>query len=238
VTRLPDASAANTTPLVVLIASAAVVGGLKNEADLLKSILLLADADVAHAFQAIMQHHPSLVVFQRDLLSRPRAAELIGRIRTDPDPTLWDLRIRETSDIHDYVELVSRREQRGLDAALAADPLPPEYEDQRWARRFRTHASVEVQVAGATASLADLSQTGAQLVVPTQLRPNQHVRILMTDAQQALRLAATVVQVSFEPSCEPDLPPHYRAGVAFIDADRDALEAFCTRNRQNDAEAS
>jgi hypothetical protein len=130
-TRLQDTSAANTTPLVVLIASSAVVGGLKSEADLLKSILVLTDADVVHAFQAILQHHPSLVVFQRDLLSRPRAAELIGRIRTDPDPTLSDLRTRETSDVHDYVERVSRREHGGLDAALAADPLPPEYEDQQ-----------------------------------------------------------------------------------------------------------
>ena len=156
---------------------------------------------------------------------------------TTPLVVLSDLRIRETSDVHDYVELVSRREQGGLAAALAADPLPPEIEDQQWARRFRTHARVEVQVAGATARLADLSQTGAQLIVPTQLRPSQHVRILMTDAQQVLRLAATVVQVSFEPACKPDLPPHYRAGGAFIDADREAW-TLSARNRQNDAETS
>ena len=44
-----------------------------------------------------MHHHPSFVVLQRDLLASPRAAELIGQIRTDPDPTVSQLHIRVTS---------------------------------------------------------------------------------------------------------------------------------------------
>ena len=224
------------TSRVVLIASSAVAGGLKTEADLLKDILLFANADVAHAFQAIIRHHPIFVVLQRDLLATPRAAALIGRIRTDPDPTVSQLQIRVTSDVHDYVQLVSRQEQAGLDAALALPgaPLPPEYEDQQWARRFRTHAGVEVQVAGTAARLADLSHTGAQVVVPMHLRPNQQVRVLITDNQQVLRLVATVVRASLEPSRDPSTPPQCRAGVTFIDADREALETFCARNEQNE----
>ena len=224
-----------TSP-VVLIARSAVAGGLKTEADLLKDILLFADADVAHAFQAIMHHHPCLVVLQRDLLPTPRAAELIGRIRTDPDPTVSQLQIRVTSNVRDYVQLASRREQAGLDAAPAVpgDPLPPEYQDQQWARRFRTHVGVDVQVAGTAARLADLSHTGAQLDVPMHLRPNQQVRILITDDQQVLSLAATVVRASFEPSHDPSTPPHYRVGVTFIHADREAVEVFCARNQQHD----
>ena len=223
------------TSLVVVIASAAVVDVLKAEAYLLRDILLFAETDVADAFQAIMRHHPNLVVIQRDLLAMPRAAKLIGRIRTDPDPTVSQLQIRVTSDVHDYVQLVSRREQAELDTAPEApgDPLPPEYEDQQWARRFRTHAGVEARVAGTAAQLADLSQTGAQLVLPRYLRPNQQVRILITDGRQVLSMAATVVRSSLEPARDSGTPPHYRAGVTFIDADHEALAVFCARNQQH-----
>ncbi|TDI23245.1 MAG: PilZ domain-containing protein [Acidobacteria bacterium] len=225
-----------TTSLVVLIASAAVVDRLKDETYILKNVLMFADTDVALAFQAILRRHPSLVVLQRDLLGTPRMAELLGQIRTDPDPTISRLQIRVTSNVKDYMQLISRLEQAGLDAALevSGDPLPSEYEDQQWARRFRTHAGVEVQVAGTAAKLADLSLTGAQLILPRYLRPNQQVRILITDGQQVLSLAATVVRSSMEPARDSATAPHYRAGVTFIDADREALETFCARNQQQD----
>ena len=54
-----------TSP-VILIAPSAVAGGLKTEADLLKDVLLFADTDLVHAVQAIMNHHPSFVVLQRE----------------------------------------------------------------------------------------------------------------------------------------------------------------------------
>jgi hypothetical protein len=37
-----------------------------------------------------------------------------------------------------------------------------------------------------------------------------------------------------EPARDSATAPHYRAGVTFIDADREALEAFCARNQQHD----
>ena len=233
--RSLDIAAMATSP-VVLIASSEVVGGLKTQQDLLKGILLFADADITHAFEAIRHDHPSLVVLQCDLLATPRAKELIGRIRTDPDATVSQLQIRMTSDVHDYVQLVSRRKQAGLDAALAVpgDPLPPEYEDHRWARRFQTHGGVYVQVAGTAARISDLSYTGAQVVVPTVLRPNQQVRVLITDDSHVLRLAATVVRVSLEPSHDAATPPECRAGLAFIDVDREAFDAFCAHTEQPD----
>ena len=219
-----------TSPVIV-IASPEVAGRLKSAKDLLKGILLFADVDVAAAFKAILRHHPSFVVIQRDLLATPRLAELIGQIRTDPDATVSQLQIRVTSDVLDYVQLVSRRTQAGLDAALAApgDPLPQEYEDQHWARRFQTHESIDVQVGGTAARLADLSLTGAQVVVPMRLRPNQLVRVLIADDVQVLQLAAQVVRASLEPSLDPETPPACRAGLTFIDSDREALAAVCQR---------
>ncbi len=225
-----------SSPIVLIVASE-VASGLKTEADLPKNILLFAGADLVHAFQAITIHHPSVVVLQRDLLAPRRAVELIGRIRTDPDPTVSQVQIRVISDVNAYVQLVSRRTHGERDTTIAApgDPLPAEYDSRQWARRFRTRPGVEVQVDRIAAKLTDLSHTGAQLVAPTLLRPHQRVRILINDDQQVLNLAATVVRASLELSGDPDTPPDSRVGVTFIDADREALEVFCARNQQNDS---
>ena len=225
-----------STSAVVLIASPEVVAGLKAEAALLPGILLFADADIARAFETILRDRPRLVVLPRDLLATARAEELIGRIRTDPDPAVSQLQIRVTSDVRNYVELVSRRKQAGLDAALAiaGDPLPAAYERQRWARRFQAHTDVTVYVDGTTARLADLSRTGAQVVVPLQLRPNQEVRLLITDGTHVLRLGAMVVRAALEPSRNSDAPLQCRAGMTFISADREALDEFCTHTEETD----
>ncbi len=221
--------------LVVLIAPAELVTALKTETDFRKDIRVFADTDAGPAVQAITDHHPTIVLLQRDVLATPRAAELIGRIRTDPDPTVSHVQIRVLSNVFTYVQRASEREQGGLDAttAVPGDPLPPEYDDRRWARRFRMRPDVKVQVDGTPASLTDLSLTGAQLVMAARLRPSQRVRILMTDDQLVLSVAATVIWASLEPSRGADTPTGYRVGVTFIDTDPETLEAFCARNQDD-----
>ena len=98
------------------------------------------------------------------------------------------------------------------------------------ARRFRRLAGIEVRVDGIVAELANLSQTGAQLVATTRLSPDQRVWIRITDDQQVLNVAATVVWVSLLPSRDSGTPPHSQVGVTFIDADREAIDVFCAQH--------
>ena len=221
--------------LVVLIAPAELVTALKTETDFRADILVFADTDVGPAFQAITDHHPTIVLLQRDVLATPRAAELIGRIRTDLDPTVSHVQIRVLSNVVAYVQRASGREQGKLDAttAVPGDPLPQEYDDRRWARRCRMRPDVKMRVDSTPARLSDLSLTGAQLVMPALLRPSQRVRIQMSDDQQVLSVAATVIWASLEPSRGADTPTGYRVGVTFIDADPKTLEAFCARNQDD-----
>ena len=220
-----------TSP-IILIAAAELVAGLRTEASFQEHVLVFADTDLDAAFRAMMDRYPTLLVVQRELLDTARGAGLVGRIRTDP--ALWHLEIRVLSDVRAYVQLASRQGQAGLDAATAVpgERLPAEYGDGQWAHRLQISATVQVQVDGHLARFADLSQTGAQLLLPTPLRLNQQVNLEMTDRQQRLRLRGKVIWASFEPPSGRDEPPHYRVGVRFIDADLKAVEAFGTRNRQ------
>ena len=93
---------------------------------------------------------------------------------------------------------------------------------------------VDVRIDGTAARLTDLSRTGAQLVAPMLLRPHQHVRIVLSDDTQVLRVVATVIRASLEPSRGADTPPRYRVGITFIDTNPKAVDVFCARIQQDE----
>ena len=84
---------------------------------------------------------------------------------------------------------------------------------------------------GDPTTLVNLSSSGAQLLVQKALRLNQQVRISIEDEQEMCRFRASVIWVSFERSTETG-SQSYRAGLTFIDAHPELVEAMCSRNRQ------
>jgi hypothetical protein len=63
------------------------------------------------------------------------------------------------------------------------------------------------------------------------VKPSQEVKLTLTDISGNLKLLAKVVWASFE--IPPNSGPRYRAGLAFVDADAPAVDAFCIRHRQH-----
>ena len=118
----------------------------------------------------------------------------------------------------------------------AAGAVPPQVRrsgsrDARRAERLTVRDGVVVQLNGNLTMLTDLSTTGAQVVSATVLRPRQRVRMSMTDDGAALQFTGSVVWASLGRS-RADGITGYRAGVTFLDADRERVAAFCMRNRK------
>jgi hypothetical protein len=104
--------------------------------------------------------------------------------------------------------------------------------DQRGTRRaprYQMARKLEVLVDGNPATLLDLSTCGAQVISPTILRPNQRVRMALTDDGGVLRFNATIAWAAFE--IPPQIGPQYRAGIDFVDAEPSAIDTFCARHR-------
>lgn len=104
--------------------------------------------------------------------------------------------------------------------------------DQKGTRReprYRIARKLEVLVDGNPATLLDLSTRGAQVISPTILRPNQRVRMALSDDAGVLRFDATIAWTAFE--IPPQIGPQYRAGIDFVDAEPSAIDAFCARHR-------
>jgi hypothetical protein len=186
----------------------------------------------------IMKRRPAVVALERLFAATPRGAALINRIKADP--TLAGSEIRVVSHDTDYTRVAARRAVPdgplagpATATAVAAPPAAPAKPlDQRGTRRaprFRITGSVDVLVDGNQAALIDLSTIGAQVVSPVVLKPNQRIRMTLSDEKGTVRFNASVAWASFE--IPPGSGPRYRAGVEFLDANAKAVEAYCLRHK-------
>ena len=210
----------------------------ENEAQVVKSepgfetdIRVFADTDAIKARQLITHDRPRLVVLGRAFVDTVRGAALVNAIRTDQ--TLADTQIRVLGQVSDYLDLVSQRAEAGFAPGTAVPGvlLPLDHPGPRQAPRFRMDAGVEVRFGETSATLVDLSRTGASVVAPIALRPHQRVLFSLVDSEQDLKITASVVWVFFEPA-RGDSPSRYRAGMKFIGADPEIIEALSVRHRQ------
>ncbi len=216
---------------VVLIVAEDEVQVVKSEPGFERDIRVFADTDAIKALQLITRDRPRLVVLGRAFINSDRGAALVNAIGTDH--ALADTQIRVLRQASDYLRLVSQRAEAGLTpgTAVPGEPLPDDYLGTRRARRFRMDAGVEVRLAGTPITLVELSRTGALVVGPIALRPHQRIVLSLATSELDLNIAASVMWVIFEPM-RGDRPPIYRAGVQFIDADPEIIEAFSVRHRQ------
>lgn len=225
----------------VLIGSADVLPALRERASGLEGELLaFTDADALIALEVITKRRPRTVALEREFAATARGKALINRIKADP--ALEHVEIRVIAHDSDYSRVHARTPAvaegpgasgRGSAVASPAAPVHAPALDQRGTRRaprIRIVGHVEVLVDGNIATLVDLSIIGAQVVSPTVLKPNQRVRMALNDDLGNVRFNAAVAWASFE--IPPGSGPRYRAGLAFVDADAHAVEAFCARHRK------
>ena len=210
-----------TEPCIVLIGAEDLLPTLKDRtgpgpAD----VLLFAEADALRALEAITSRRPLVVAIEKEFAATPRGTALINRIKADP--ALVPCEIRIVAPDADPVVVPRTKSSHN------ATPQPLDQRGTRRAPRFRVAGQVEVLVDGNLATLVDLSAIGAQVLSPTVLKPNQRLRMSLSDDLGAVRFNAAVAWASFE--IPKHTNPRYRAGIEFLDADKSAVNAYLARH--------
>jgi PilZ domain len=232
----------------LLIAAHNLMPALQEQVDAQGDVLRFADNEPIQALQAIIQHRPPLIVLERLFAATPRGAALINRIKSDP--ALASCEVRVMSHTGDYARQVvkpsrgpapvpqGRIEQAGTatqasESSVATVATPRlDWQGTRRAPRHRVRAGIEMQLDGNAAAVVDISIVGAQVLSPTVLRPNQKVRISLPGDDFMMRFRGAIAWAKFELPHAQMKGPHYRAGVEFVDADTNALEQFCGKNKE------
>jgi hypothetical protein len=186
--------------------------------------IALSDAEPLRALEVITERRPDVIALEHIFAATARGAAFITRLRADPLLSHSEIKVVGGDD----------HEPAAVDAAPPRAPVAPstplDQAGTRQTERFRIVGQLEVLVDGNQAVLVDLSTSGAQLISPTVLRPNQRVRISLADEHSAIRCVAIVAWASFE--IPPKTGPRYRAGLEFFNADAAAIHAFCSRHRE------
>ncbi len=212
-------------------------------------VLAFADTDVLRALEAITARKPRLVALERLFAATPRGAALINRINADP--SLVQTEIRVLSHDSDFNRVLPRGPATPAAppsgaTAPAPEPVarvkgaaPHTFTEALWrgldqkgtrrAPRYQIAHKLGILIDGNPVTLLDLSTCGAQVISPTIIRPNQRVRMALTDDAGVLRFNASIAWAAFE--LPPQIGPQYRAGIDFVDADAAAVDAFCARHR-------
>jgi PilZ domain len=211
----------------VLIGSADLLPGLQDRTGTESGddILAFTDIDALRALEAITERKPGVVAIEKEFAATPRGAALINRIKADPALTGCEIRI-----VSPDAEPVNVSKSKPVETPAVA-PAPLDQRGTRRAPRFKIAGQVEVLVDGNLALLVDLSTIGSQVLSPTVLKPNQRVRMALSDEHSSVRFNASVAWASFE--IPKNTNPRYRAGIEFIDADKGAVNAYLARHKQS-----
>ena len=217
-----------STSLVILVGAANELADLREQFDE-ADVLTFADQDVLHALEVIMVRRPSLVALERSFAGTPRGTALINRLRADS--TLSSIEIQTVSADG---ERLPATPLRGSGGPTEPSAQPLDTTGTRRASRVRVRDGLDALLEGHSVRLVDLSTYGAQITSSGVLKPNQRVRLSLVDEKGSIRCVAVVVWAAFELGRAPRTRPHYRAGLAFLDAHADAVDAYAARNARQD----
>jgi hypothetical protein len=204
-----------------------------------RELLTFSDTEARRALEVISRRRPHTVALERVFAATPRGAALINRIRTDPTLTRSEIRVVSAENDGIGADITSVEERLALVAAPPAPSAAPHAAldpvGTRRAPRSTMAANLDADLNGRTVKVINLSTIGAQVVSATILKPNQRVRLTLADDRGVVRCNGLVTHASLE--MPPNAGPRYRAGIAFVDADPKAVDAFRVRHQVDDQES-
>jgi CHASE2 domain-containing sensor protein len=207
----------------VLIAASERLAALQQQADLTNAEAF-ADTDVLKALDTIARRRPQVVALDQRFAASSRGAAFINRIKADPGLASCEIRVLDPDTAAGRDTTPPADETAAAPAATIAPPdVPLDRTGTRRAERVAITKSVEVLIDGNPAMLVNISVVGAQVLSPSLLRPNQHVRMSLVDEARPIRFNGVVAWAAFE---MPKEGPRYRAGVNFFDASPDMVARF------------
>jgi hypothetical protein len=188
------------------------------------SVFLYTDGEALKALDAILAHPPKILALDRSFALTARAASVVARLRAEPH-VKSDIRV--LGEDAAGVPLLLDTRGTTIETAVLKTSHPLDYCGTRRAPRFVVGEDVNVVVNGERGQLINVSATGAQVVAPVRLRPQEPLRLALVDESAEVRLKAVVAWSVVEPARDSI---RYRAGVEFINADALAVDEFCVRH--------
>lgn len=186
-------------------------------------VAVFSDAESLQVLDVLLAHPPKSLVLHQTFAASSRGATLVAQIQAEP--RLKGVELRVLIEDEDKSPLLLSEMTFSPEKALHEASRPLDRAGTRQAVRHAMHRRAII-VNGEGGHLIDLSVSGAQVQVPSRLRPSQVVRMILPDASGELRSQGTVAWSIMVPAAGAF---QYRAGIEFINPNSVGLSAFCAR---------
>jgi hypothetical protein len=192
-------------------------------------VLRYSTSNLASVFESIRANQPGLIVLDSAFLRGDAGPAFMARINELHLPKVV------------LQQAAFDKGQWTMTSIDQATPSPRTAESQRVvavrqegletrrAPRFLVQDIADALAEGSSIKVVNLSVLGAQILSQPMMKPNQTIKVGLPDAMGAMQLTANVAWSVFEkPATAP--APHFRVGMEFNDATREALEDYCRRH--------
>jgi hypothetical protein len=185
------------------------------------AVAVFADTDSLKALALIATTRPKIVALNPTFADTARGAALVAQLKSDSD--LSDIDLRVLIEDEQRVPLVIADHATSAETALLEISRPLSRAGTRAALRYVMDRR-PIVVNGESSALIDLSVTGAQVLLPTRVRPNEPVRLVLSDETREGRIPGPIVWSVAVPTGGSI---QYRAGVKLSKPDAKWIESFC-----------
>ena len=187
-------------------------------------ISVASEADLLQVQDTLLSRPPDVVVMHSAFAATSRGATLVAGLKAKSTDISTAIRVFIEDDVKSPL-IISEASLSPFDALLETT-RPLERAGTRQAARYPMNR-LTVAVNADSGLLIDLSISGAQVQSPTRLRPMKVARLVLPDPAGDVRLKGTVAWAIAVPTGGTI---QYRAGIEFVNADKEMLSAFCSRH--------
>ena len=186
-------------------------------------VSVASEADVVQVQDTLLSRPPDVVVMHSAFAATSRGATLVAGLKAKAGDGGTAIRVFIEDD---ELPLILAEDSLSPLDALLETTRPLERAGTRQAARYPMNRYA-VSVNGETGQLIDLSISGAQVQSPTRLRPMKIARLILPDPAGDVRLQG---QVAWAIAVPTGGAIQYRAGIEFVNPDKQMLSEFCSRH--------
>ena len=186
-----------------------------------ESVTTVSEADLLQVQDMLLERKPSVVVLHSAFAATSRGATLVAALKATDAGTSIRVFIED-----DEKPLILTETKLPPDEVLLETSRPLERAGTRQAARYPMNRSM-IAVNGEAGHLIDLSVSGAQVQTVFRLRPLKVAKLVIPEGSGDIRIQGTVAWAIAVPA---KAGIQYRAGIEFVNADKQQLSDFCAKH--------
>jgi PilZ domain len=199
------------------------LGSVKKRLSGAEFVAVFSETEWLSVQDSVVARPPEVVLMHSAFAATSRGATLVSALKAKSREHGTAIRVFIEDDVKSPL-MLSETELPPIDALLETS-RPLDRAGTRQAARYPMNRR-DVTVNGDSGVLIDLSVSGAQVQVAARLRPLKVARVTLLDAPTETKLQGTVAWSIAVPDKGTIT---YRAGVEFVNPDKQKLAAYCAK---------